>query len=82
MAKCSRCLSVFYCSAECQTRDWKEHKPRCRRIDPAKCCDLCWEETAEVKNCGRCRVAKYCSAKCQKEDWPTHKKKCEKKEIE
>jgi hypothetical protein len=26
---CSRCRGVVYCSAECQRRDWREHKPRC-----------------------------------------------------
>jgi len=26
---CSRCEGVRYCSAECQRRDWKEHKPSC-----------------------------------------------------
>jgi hypothetical protein len=26
---CSRCRRVVYCSAECQRRDWREHKPRC-----------------------------------------------------
>lgn len=27
--KCSRCKEVFYCSAECQRRDWKRHKLSC-----------------------------------------------------
>jgi hypothetical protein len=28
---CSRCRRVVYCSAECQRRDWREHKPRCSK---------------------------------------------------
>ena len=28
---CSRCESVFYCSVECQKKDWKNHKPQCLR---------------------------------------------------
>ena len=27
---CSRCKLVRYCSAECQRKDWKSHKPRCQ----------------------------------------------------
>ena len=26
---CSRCKSAAYCSRECQTADWKQHKPAC-----------------------------------------------------
>jgi cellobiose-specific phosphotransferase system component IIB len=28
--KCGKCLSVSYCSRECQTKDWKSHKVSCR----------------------------------------------------
>lgn len=27
--RCSRCKKVYYCSIECQKKDWKEHKPNC-----------------------------------------------------
>ena len=29
-ALCTRCRSARYCSKECQSRDWKRHKPLCR----------------------------------------------------
>lgn len=29
--KCARCLSVAYCSVECQKADWRTHKPECRQ---------------------------------------------------
>ena len=29
--KCSRCEEVYYCSRECQIKDWQNHKPACRR---------------------------------------------------
>lgn len=34
MPKCGRCLSVRYCSAECQKLHWKQHKKEC--VTPAK----------------------------------------------
>ncbi|KAF7325536.1 SET domain-containing protein [Mycena kentingensis (nom. inval.)] len=29
LKRCARCKDVWYCSSECQTRDWKEHKRTC-----------------------------------------------------
>jgi hypothetical protein len=28
--KCSRCLTIQYCSKECQKKDWKIHKNNCK----------------------------------------------------
>ncbi|KAK0460126.1 uncharacterized protein EV420DRAFT_252700 [Desarmillaria tabescens] len=28
-SQCSKCKRVFYCSVECQRRDWREHKEHC-----------------------------------------------------
>ena len=28
-SKCTVCLTAYYCSAVCQKRDWKAHKPKC-----------------------------------------------------
>ncbi|KAJ6470748.1 hypothetical protein C8R47DRAFT_1054645 [Mycena vitilis] len=33
LKKCSRCLSVSYCSKECQANDWKAHRSVCKSID-------------------------------------------------
>jgi hypothetical protein len=30
--KCGRCLIAGYCSKECQTADWKRHKPFCSKL--------------------------------------------------
>ena len=29
MKKCGKCMSVWYCSRECQAKDWSEHKKVC-----------------------------------------------------
>jgi hypothetical protein len=29
LKKCSNCLSISYCSKECQRNDWKRHKLEC-----------------------------------------------------
>ena len=31
--KCSRCLTIQYCSKECQMNDWKTHKNNCNECD-------------------------------------------------
>jgi hypothetical protein len=28
--KCGQCKKVSYCGRECQRKDWKQHKPKCR----------------------------------------------------
>ena len=30
LKSCSGCLDVSYCSTECQKKDWKEHKTKCK----------------------------------------------------
>ncbi|KAJ7190105.1 hypothetical protein GGX14DRAFT_408295 [Mycena pura] len=37
LKRCSRCQITWYCSAECQKQDWKEHKRICgkKNFDPA-----------------------------------------------
>jgi hypothetical protein len=29
LSACSRCLKTYYCSAQCQKQDWKQHKKTC-----------------------------------------------------
>ena len=33
--QCSRCKCVYYCSVDCQRKDWKEngHKEECKKLD-------------------------------------------------
>ena len=30
--RCSKCKSVWYCSRECQLKDWKAHKEMCKML--------------------------------------------------
>ncbi|KAE9396397.1 hypothetical protein BT96DRAFT_1021389 [Gymnopus androsaceus JB14] len=32
LSRCSKCMSVAYCSAECQKRDWTSHKAICKAL--------------------------------------------------
>ena len=34
LTQCSQCYSVWYCSKECQSKDWKEgkHKIDCKKV--------------------------------------------------
>jgi len=34
--RCSACQAAWYCSAGCQRRNWKEHKPKCEAIKREK----------------------------------------------
>lgn len=36
MQRCSKCQKVYYCSRECQTKDWKSHKASCSAVVEAK----------------------------------------------
>ncbi len=31
--RCTGCKKVWYCSKECQKKDWKLHKNKCKRIN-------------------------------------------------
>ncbi|CAI8000766.1 Zinc finger MYND domain-containing protein 10 [Geodia barretti] len=33
MKRCSRCRVEWYCSRECQVKDWKRHKPICQELN-------------------------------------------------
>lgn len=32
MAACSKCMGVSYCDAECQQKDWPQHKQKCATL--------------------------------------------------
>jgi len=82
LMRCGRCKSVSYCSKECQTKHWKEHKIDCKpknevssTEEPKKCGEENCQKAGEM-NCSRCKSASYCSKDCQKKDWKRHKNNC------
>ena len=34
--RCSKCKIAWYCSRDCQLRQWKKHKPICKLFTEAK----------------------------------------------
>eukprot|EP00657_Telonema_sp_P-1_P001933 TRINITY_DN14716_c0_g1_i1.p1 TRINITY_DN14716_c0_g1~~TRINITY_DN14716_c0_g1_i1.p1 ORF type:complete len:151 (-),score=46.75 TRINITY_DN14716_c0_g1_i1:72-524(-) len=32
LSRCSRCRTVWYCSRDCQSKHWKQHKDRCVQV--------------------------------------------------
>ena len=80
--RCSRCKDVSYCSKECQTSHWKEHKKDCKTKNESTSAPVlkeCGEDSCKKtsgRNCSRCKMVSYCSKECQKKDWKRHKKNC------
>jgi hypothetical protein len=33
MKRCSKCRVEWYCSRDCQVKDWKRHKPICQELN-------------------------------------------------
>lgn len=74
--KCGHCKTVGYCSIECQTKDWPNHKQKCSKFKYfCKKCHTTSFNKRKFKSCGGCGV-RYCSKSCQKEDWIFHKQDC------
>ena len=34
--KCGACENITYCSKECQKKDWRRHKPQCKKAAASK----------------------------------------------
>jgi hypothetical protein len=84
--RCLRCKQVWYCGRECQRKDWKTHKHKCKeRVaqtveddDNAvlvHSCALC--QTEANHNCSQCKQVWYCGRHCQRHHWKEHKKDCQ-----
>ncbi len=66
------CRRAWYCTKECQHRDWVRHRPRCLN------CTYCAKvlKDAAMKLCSRCKTARYCNQQCSTADWLQHKTEC------
>ena len=84
LTRCSKCKSIYYCSKECQAKDWKVegggHKEKCVKTEvssldasfiaqASKVCGSCGYKKIELTACSRCLTAYYCSKECQVKDW-------------
>jgi len=70
---CPACFKAWYCDAECQLKDWPNHKPSCHVCMK---CDALIDRDSKILRCSKCKKAKYCNAECQKADWKVHKPFC------
>lgn len=54
-SSCGRCSKVFYCSKECQTAHWVQHKKQCLTEEETKLCkELKASTTTALKQCHVC----------------------------
>ena len=67
---CARCKLVFYCSRECQSKDWKRHKPEC--IDISKL-QLSTSSYVEIDPAKTPEEREYASAISNIDSWGHHK---------
>ena len=74
------CKLVWYCSIECQRKDWSKHKENCLCEKKTKKlknkCMVCGFNDKKTKTCCYLASAWYCSKECQIKHWPEHKKEC------
>ena len=90
LKKCGACGRSWYCSQDCQRKDWKEHKKVCKALKknvPASSsltsqsdatettCGGCKRESSSLRPCP-CHKVAYCSTNCQRTDWTRHKVDC------
>lgn len=73
MEICPACCKVWYCNAECQLKDWSNHKPSCHVCIQ---CDTPIDRDFKILRCSTCKKAKYCDVECQKKHWKEHKPAC------
>src|SRR5690242_10909263 len=49
--RCAKCHTTTYCSATCQTQDWREHKPQCADLEDLFVCNRIASLQSERKEC-------------------------------
>ena len=83
---CSNCLSVKYCSKECQRKHWSEHKMVCKQqsevLNKFSACSYCFKKSGSLKKCTLCHAAQYCDKECQTKHWKIHKLQCKSEPVD
>ena len=83
---CSNCLSVKYCSKECQKKHWSEHKMVCKQqsevLNESTACSYCSKVSSSLKKCTLCHAAQYCDKECQTKHWKIHKLQCKSEPVD
>ena len=83
---CSNCLSVKYCSKECQRKHWSEHKMVCKQqsevLNESTACSYCSKVSSSLKKCTLCHAAQYCDKECQTKHWKIHKLQCKSEPVD
>ena len=82
MKKCSQCKNAYYCSRECQVKDWKKHKKVCKKHKEIQTCQPCKKRGLMSFICKQCRNAYFCSKQCVIAGWPKHQQICQKENLE
>ncbi|KAK7483873.1 hypothetical protein BaRGS_00024890 [Batillaria attramentaria] len=84
LRRCSRCLSVWYCSNDCQRKHWSRHRAVCKNSGLAEeektKCSRCEKHSSNLRQCTGCFEVSYCSVSCQRNHWPLHRAACKKPE--
>ena len=79
---CAKCHKMFYCSKECQLKDWPKHKLFCKSAEDIENlvtketvdnCVVCSKKTE--RSCGKCG-SRLCGKECQIKIWSQHKLFC------
>ena len=84
LLKCSACKETYYCSRDCQRRDWSRHRFRCISSRStagysSNTCENCKQRFLRAKevSCGVCETVVYCSQECLEKNEKLHWPKCQ-----
>lgn len=83
---CAKCHQSYYCSKECQVKNWSDHKMVCNNSSSPvgtslvcssveEKCSVCLKKTKN--KCSKCNQTYYCSKECSQKELLIHKLVCD-----